>query len=147
MLPFYVAFLLLAVDFGLMGFTYVSLANGVREGARYAATVCAGAGCTEGLIDNRVIERSGGIPGVLASEVDVWWNGRQGLAKVATSTDCPGNNLCPHRGDSYVVRVNHPYTFHFVPGGINISVISCADMRLEDPDFTSTVALHDADDC
>jgi hypothetical protein len=116
-LPFFVLFLLLLVDFGIMMYEYVSVSNAVREGARYGAVNCGDGGCTAGDIATRVADRSGGI-GVTSAEVTVGW---------------PDGS---DRGDSVVVKVTHPYQFLFFRP-FTINVVSCADMRLEQKDKTA----------
>jgi hypothetical protein len=119
-LPFFILFLLLLIDFGIMMYEYVSVSNAVREGARYGAVNCGDGGCTLGTADGicqRVLDRSGGIlstPG----EVTVAW---------------PDGSA---RGDSVVVKVTHPYKFLFFPAA-KIDVVSHADMRLEQTDRTT----------
>ena len=127
-LPFFILFILLVVDFGLMMYEYVSISNAVREGARYGAVNCGKDGtpsgsCSEALVKTRTINRSGGILSVSA-EVTVGWVDRS-----LVPVDNQG------QGDSVIVHVNHPYRFLFVPfPGVTIPVVSCADMRLEQRD-------------
>lgn len=124
-LPFFVLFLLLLVDFGIMMYEYVSVSNAVREGARYGAVNCGADGaCDVGLVATRVIDRSGGILSDPA-EVTVGW----------IDNDADGRNY--GRGDSVVVKVTHPYHFLFFPA--SIPVVSCADMRLEQTDDTTSL--------
>ena len=127
-LPIFILFLLLLVDFGIMMYEYVSVSNAVREGARYGAVNCGDGACTvdaapdgsEGVRD-RVLDRSGGILGEgNRDEVTVVW---------------PDGS---DRGDSIVVSVDHDYTFLFFPWA-TIPVVSCADMRLEQSDDTETL--------
>jgi hypothetical protein len=124
-LTFFILFLLLLIDFGIMMYEYVSVSNAVREGARYGAVNCGDGSCTvdtapdgsDGVRD-RVLERSGGILGEdNRGEVTVGW---------------PDGSS---RGDSVVVKVTHPYHFLFFPA--TIDVVSCADMRLEQKDKTA----------
>jgi hypothetical protein len=130
-LPFFVFFILLLIDFGIMMYEYVSVANAVREGARYGAVNCGGAvgGCSVQLIQDRVLERSGGIlSGSDRGDVTVGW----------INNDGQGTNH--DRGDSVVVKVDHDYDFLFFPnnflgmGHITIPVVSCNNMRLEQTD-------------
>jgi len=121
-LPFFILFLLLLVDFGIMMYEYVSVSNAVREGARYGAVNCGDGTCSVALVQDRVLKRSGGILSN-TGEVTVGWVDNDGKA--------PNSN----RGDSVVVRVKHPYKFLFFPASID--VVSCADMRLEQTDKTS----------
>jgi len=131
-LPFFVFFLLLLIDFGIMMYEYVSVSNAVREGARYGAVNCGDGACTVDGVDGvkqRVVDRSGGILSN-TGEVTVGW----------IDNDLDGRNY--GRGDSVVVKVDHDYDFLFFPnnflgiGDIKIPVVSCADMRLEQTDKT-----------
>ena len=121
-LPIFIIVMLLLVDFGIWMYEYVSVANAVREGARYGAVTCAFAnqcGSTPSqvvsAIKQRVVNRSGGML-TNPNEVFVAWVNRNG-----------GNNY--ERGDSIVVWVNHTYNMLFFPA--NLGVVSCADMMLE----------------
>src|SRR5688572_17084823 len=66
MLPFFIMFVLLLVDFGILTYEYVTVSNAVREGARYASVNCpvsaaptAGPGCQgTNEVRDRVIARS-----------------------------------------------------------------------------------------
>ncbi|MCK9517697.1 MAG: pilus assembly protein [Dehalococcoidia bacterium] len=115
-LPFFILFLLMAVDFGVLMYKYVSVSNAVREGARYAAVNCGDGECSVIEIEERVLERSGGILGN-AADVHVAWE----------SSNEPG------RGTSVVVRVCHRHELLFFPA-FNFNVTSTADMRLEQRD-------------
>jgi hypothetical protein len=119
-LPFFILFLLLLVDFGIMMYEYVSVSNAVREGARYGAVNCGDGACTAAEVCARVVDRSGGI--LSDSECDT----------PAVTVGWPDGS---DRGDSVVVKVTHPYHFLFFPASID--VVSCADMRLEQTDKTS----------
>ena len=119
-LPFFVLFLLLLIDFGIMMYEYVSVSNAVREGARYGAVNCGDGGCSAPEVAQRVVERSGGVlPN--AARVTVEW----------INNDGQGTNH--DRGDSVAVKVCHPYHFLFFPAA-KINVVSSADMRLEQTD-------------
>jgi Flp pilus assembly protein TadG len=122
-LPFFVLFLLLAVDMGIMMYEFVSVANGAREGARLGAVCASTCDATSGpnSIQQRVADRSGGI--VSPSDVQVDWVNRGGSA---AATD---------KGDSVVVHVSHNYGFLFFPATVDIT--SCADMRLEQNETVS----------
>jgi hypothetical protein len=109
-LPFFILFLLLLVDFALLGFSYVSVANAAREGARYGAVNCGADACTPALITDRVIERSSGIVSDPASVTVSWPDG----------TD---------RGDPVAISIEQDYNFLFFPA--SIPVASCSEMRLE----------------
>ena len=114
-LPFFLGFFLLVVDFGIWMYEFVSVANATREGARYAAVNCGGGGCTWNDITAQTLSRSGGILGA-ASQVTGGW--------VDSNVDGKYN-----RGEPVVVRVKHPYKFLFL--NFPTSVVSCIDMRLE----------------
>jgi hypothetical protein len=124
-LPFFILFLLLLIDFGIMMYEYVSVSNAVREGARYGAVNCGDGGCTANDVAERVVHRSGGILSN-TGEVTVGW------------VDNDGNVPNSGRGDSVVVKVTHPYHFLFFPAA-TINVVSCADMRLEQTDKTQSL--------
>jgi hypothetical protein len=132
-LPFFVFFILLLIDFGIMMYEYVSVANAVREGARYGAVNCPGSssGCSVQLIQDRVLKRSGGILSESdRGDVTVGW----------IDNSVPPDGKIYGRGDSVVVKVDHDYHFLFFPnnflgmGHITIPVVSCADMPLEQTD-------------
>jgi Flp pilus assembly protein TadG len=140
-LPFYMLFVLMLVDFGVMMYEYVSVSNAVREGARYGSLNCPTSAtpgaCTPGLIQQRTVDRSGGILSTTA-DVTVGWVNNTGTATSANND----------RGDSVVVKVNHNYRFLFFRGGslmgsilpdVSINVFSCADMSLEQKDRTSSL--------
>ena len=116
MLPLFILFLLLLVDFGILMYEYVSVSNAAREGARYGAVNCS-ADCTIELVQTRTVERSGGVLNIadMATEVTVSWP--DGTA----------------RGQAVAVRVEHDYDLLFFP--FTIPVVSCAEMRLEQADF------------
>jgi len=113
-LPFFVLFILLLIDFGIVMYGYVSVSNAAREGARFASVNCAaagGGGCDLIDVQNRVEERSSGF--VAAADVDVEWQGDD-------------------RGDSVAVTALRVHDFLFVPATIDIA--SCSAMRLEQDD-------------
>ena len=124
-LPIFVLWLLLIVDFGIMMYEYVSVSNGVREGARHGAVNCGDGDCTAQEVLARAAERSGGIldPANCDGEVFVEWVNNPGTIS-SEGTD---------KGDSVVVRVEHDYNFLFFP--VSIPVVSRADMRLERADL------------
>lgn len=124
-LPIFVAFLLLVVEFGLVMFQFVSVNTSVREGARYGAVNCGDGSCTADEIKTRVVDRSGGIV-ANTGEVTVNW------------VDRNSDSTAYGKGDSVVVRVAHNYSFIFFPGSISIG--SCSDMRLEQRDRTTTLS-------
>jgi Flp pilus assembly protein TadG len=129
-LPVFVLWMLLVVDFGILMYEYVSVSNGVREGARHAAVNCGDGDCTAQEVLTRAAERAGGIldPANCDGEVFVQWVNNAG-------TLTSGNK---DKGDSVVVRVDHDYDFLFFPA--TISVVSRADMRLERADLGSVPA-------
>jgi Flp pilus assembly protein TadG len=115
-LPMFILFLLLCIDFGVMMYEFVSVSNAAREGARYASTNCGSVGtCSQSLVQNRAASDSGGI--VVTGDVTAGWLGTS-------------------RGSSIVVKVDHPYHFLFFPTTIHVT--SCTDMRLEQ---TETAAV------
>jgi hypothetical protein len=126
-IPTFMLFLFLIVDFGMLTYEYVSIANAAREGARYAAVNCnppypggVPGACTVPEVQTRVIERSGRVlTSANVGEISVGWTPNSG------------------RGASVTVFINHPYTFWFSPAGPSIPVMSCADMRLERTDRTT----------
>ena len=123
-LPIFILLFLLVVDLGMLMYEYVSVANAVREGARYGAVNCGDGECSVDKVKTRTISRSGGI---LSDPKDLqlsWVNNN-------------GDGLNYGQGDSVVVRANHRYDFLFFPGGMD--VVSCADMRLEQTDLTKTL--------
>lgn len=125
-LPIFVMWLLLLVDFGIMTYHYVSLSNAVREGARYASVNCGDGTCTQTDVRDRTIARSGGLlTSANNGEVTVAW----------INVDGTGTNR--DRGDAAVVKVTHPYAFLFFP--FTLPVYSCADMRLEQQDATTSL--------
>ena len=125
-LPFFILFVVLLIDFGILMYEYVSVSNAVREGARYAAVNCPAtppdplnpAGCNVDKVQQRTVNRSGGIL-TDPSEVAVGW---------PSGVD---------RGSPVAVKVTHPYTFLFFPM-VTFDVVSCADMRLEQQDSSAT---------
>ena len=125
-LPVFILAFLLLVDLGMLMYQYVSLANAVREGARFGAINCGDGSCTGEEVKSRLIARSGGI---LVESAE-----HQGEIKVDWM-DNDFNDTHSSRGDSVVVRVNHPYDFLFFPGSVPVG--SCADMSLEQSDQTA----------
>jgi len=128
-LPIFILFFLLVADLGMLMYEYVSISNAVREGARFGAVNCDDGSCTDTEVKTRTIDRSSGILSDPESlpDVTVEW------------VDNDGDALHSSRGDSVVVKVNHPYDFLFFPGSIN--VFSCADMRLEQADKTTNLPI------
>jgi Flp pilus assembly protein TadG len=143
MLRIFIAFILLAVDFGVWMYAQSSVANGAREGARYAAILCGASTCDAtgiSALKQRVRDRSGHMVDD-PTEVDVWWRDRNIDFPPANT---PGMPL-PGKSDSVLVRVTHPHQLLFVPGNPTIEIASCAEMRLEENDLTSAIPLGTAD--
>lgn len=55
-MPFIMAFFFIIVDIGFFAYSYISVANAVREGAR-----CAAVGGTDGAVVTRVTNTTGGL--------------------------------------------------------------------------------------
>ena len=112
MIPAFMIFFLMLIDFGISMYGYVSIANAAREGARYGAINCDGE-CTAAEIQARAVNRSGGfLQAADLSDVTVSWpEGRD-------------------RRDSVVVSVSHPHDLLFF-AGISWTIRSCAVMPLE----------------
>ncbi len=127
-LPIFLLFVLLVVDFAILGYEYVSLSNAKREGARFGAVNCGDGSCTEDEVVTRALDRSGGLldPADAAdrSKVTVVW----------VDNDVPADTNSG-RGDSVAVAIDHRYEFLFFPFSFPVS--SCSDMRLEQRDETS----------
>ena len=109
--PFLFAFLFFIMDAGLFAYTYVSMTNAVREGAR-----CAAVGGTDGAVQTRVTNTAGGLTGTLSVPV-------------------------PQRGSSIgsdvTVRANYTYDWitpvNILPG-VNLAntvITRSATMRME----------------
>lgn len=124
-IPFLFVFFLLLVDMGLMMYSYVSVSNAVREGARFGAVNCGTGTCSAADIQQRTVDRSGGMIDNLG-DITVAWIDNPGTG--------PGNAT---RGDSVVVRADTPYNFLFFPASIQVR--SCADMRLEQADQAASL--------
>lgn len=115
--PFLLAFILFIVDCGLFAFSYVSLTNSVREGAR-----CAAVGGTQAAVSTRVEETYGGTNSTTTQ---------------ALAYD-PGT---PEVGGSVTVTANLTYNWitpvGLVPGiDSTTNFVKSATMRLE----TATIA-------
>lgn len=116
-MPFLLMFIFFIVDCGFFAFSYVSLTNSVREGAR-----CAAVGGTQAAVSSRVLATYGG-PGTPTID--------------ALAYD-PGT---PEIGGSVVVTANHTYNWitpvGLVPGiDSTTNFVKSATMRLE----TATIA-------
>jgi hypothetical protein len=116
-LPLFFTFFLLLIDFGVMMYGYVSIANSAREGARYGAVNCGAVACTPALIQDRAVERSGGF---LSSTGDVTVSWPSGTS----------------RGSPIVVSISHVHDFVFFP--FSQTIESCAEMRIEQSEPTAT---------
>ena len=114
-LPLFIFLILILVDFGILMYGYVSVANAAREGARYAAVNCGiDAPCSQTLVQDRTRDTSSGF--VTSAQVTVRWAGVT-------------------RGSDVSVKALRPHTFLFIPQILGVpkavDVLSCAHMRLE----------------
>ena len=134
LLPVLFGIVALGIDFGMMGYSWVSVENGARECARMASLNCTDGSddhCTTALVVARVVSRSSGIINLDVSTppidtISTWW-----CSHTALST--PPR---PQRGDSVVVKVTHNYHFHFFPGN-TVPLVSKLDMLVENADSQS----------
>jgi Flp pilus assembly protein TadG len=108
--PFLVMFILFLVDLALLGYSYVSVTNAVREGAR-----CGAVGATDAAVQARVQATSGGLAAPSA-------------VTVATHSPTVGGDI----------KVDATYTYKWitpvslVPGlSSNFSFTKSATMRTE----------------
>lgn len=115
LLPLFFTFFLLVIDFGMLMYEHVTIANAVREGARYASVNCGDGNCVGGTNSTtplqRTIQRSSGF--LVSGDVDVEWTG-------------------VNRGDAVVVHADHTYDSLFFPFSMHAK--SCAQMRIEQKD-------------
>jgi Flp pilus assembly protein TadG len=126
--PSFMLVILFVIYFALAMYSYVSVANGVREGARFGAVGCETGDCTgadptgtcstgtDDAIKGRAVNRSSGV--LDCTDITVTWGDDAGN----------GNR---DRGNSVKVDVpNHSFTFisSLFP---SFPVKSCATMRLE----------------
>jgi Flp pilus assembly protein TadG len=126
-LPFFLLFILLAVDFGIWGYQAVTVSNAVREAARYAAVNCPDdGGCDAAAVADKAVAKSSGV--LSATEITVGWIGR-------------GSAAAGDKHSSVVVKANHPYDFLFFP--VTFGANACADMRLERDEASSVPAGTD----
>jgi Flp pilus assembly protein TadG len=127
-LPLFVGFMLLLIDFAILMYAYVSVANAAREGARFAAANCAASTCTADLVKTRTREFSSGFLPTSnpTTTVTVHWDS----ATVNGSTFAASK-----RGSTVSVRVDRPHQFLFF-GALapSFPVTSCSAMRLERDD-------------
>jgi Flp pilus assembly protein TadG len=125
--PVFMFITFIALDLGIWMYQSVTVANSVREAARYGSVTCGTGSCTDATIAAKAVEKSNGV--LDAADVDVGWVARPGAA-------------AGDRGSSIVVKANHTYnsTFFFA---FSVPVISCADMRLEQDDSGTVSAGSD----
>jgi Flp pilus assembly protein TadG len=119
-LPYFVLFVVLLIDFGILMYEYVSVSNASREGARYASDNCGDGSCVASEVQTRVAQRSGGIVSSADAGTEVTVSWPSGVS----------------RGSPVSVKVDHPYDFLFFPATIH--VVSCSTMRLEQQDTSAT---------
>jgi hypothetical protein len=132
-LPYFVAVMLLAIEFGVLGWDIISVNNAVRDGARYGSVNCDDPdppGCTVALIEPRTRDAS---DGALAATLDppatvaAWWCERS-----------EPSHGTPWRGDSIVVQATRSRPLMFVPFA-TFPVFSRVDMLIENDDPLSGV--------
>jgi Flp pilus assembly protein TadG len=124
-LPLFVGFMLLLIDFAILMYAYVSVANAAREGARFAAANCAASTCTADLVKTRTREFSSGFLPTSnpTTTVTVHWDS----ATVNGSTFAASK-----RGSTVSVRPHHFLFFGALAP--SFPVTSCSAMRLERDD-------------
>jgi Flp pilus assembly protein TadG len=117
--PFLLAFIFFIVDAGLLAYSYISVTNAVREGAR-----CGAVGGTDAAVSARVVQASGGLVNTI-------------------TVDTPSRG--PNIGDSITITAH--YTYHWLtplnilPGLdlANFTFTKSATMRMETaPPYTKT---------
>jgi TadE-like protein len=146
--PIFIGLLLLMFDFGLLMYSWVSVSNAAREGARYAAVNCNDGSCTAAEIRTWVVARGGGVlkssPAPVCTSVAPY--GAPATAEAADmicvnwlrwDNGAARGAVPAERKDSVVVKVVHRYGFLFLP--VDYPVISCAVMRLEANEAAGTV--------
>src|SRR5688500_14675048 len=104
-LPLFILFVLLLIDFGVLMYGYVSVANAAREGARFASVNCGDGGCTESEVDTQTIARSGGFLSDPADVTVVW-------------IEDPDDLQSRRVGDPVAVRASRMHEFLFIPSNI-----------------------------
>lgn len=109
-LPLFVLFILLLIDFGIVMYGYVSVANAAREGARFASVNCETGTCSLEDIRDRTIERSSGF--------------------ITDHAEVTVSSAGEARGDSVAVTATRDHQFLFIPGA-RFDITSCAAMRYE----------------
>ncbi len=117
-LPFLLGFIFFIVDVGLLGYSYVSVTNAVREGAR-----CGAVGGTNNAVTTRVQQASGGLAN---------FSGVSSLARGSTI------------GSDISVQAQFTYDWvtpiSLVPGLSNFTFAREATMRMETaPPYTKAV--------
>ncbi len=117
-LPFLLAFVFFIVDCGFLAYSYVSVTNAVREGAR-----CAAVGGSASAVSTRVTDTSGGLVNVIA---------------VPAPTYAPAPAQI---GGSVTVSATYTYNWitpvGFVPGLSDFQFTKSAKMRMETSDTTT----------
>ncbi len=122
MAPILLAFIFFIIDCGLLGYSYVSATNAVREGAR-----CAAVGGTSAAVATRVSDTSGGLDASLVS-----------IDSGPTTSYSPDP---AEIGGSVTVSVD--YTYHWIspagliPGLSNLTFNKSVTMRMETSDTTT----------
>lgn len=114
-LPLFILFILLLVDFGIVMYGYVSVANASREGARYAAVNCGDGSCS-------------------AAEVVTWTRNHAAgfLPTASPPTTVTVRWAAAARGSNVSVQTTRPHQMLFFPR--TIPIVSCTNMRLEQAD-------------
>lgn len=121
MIPAIIALILLMIDLGLLTYSYIAVANSVREAARFGSVNCGGT-CSVAAVQGRAVSRSGGV---LTSTTGI----------TVTWQDVIADGITPGRGDAVVVSVVTPYNFVFFPGSINVR--ACSSMRVEQQEIAT----------
>ncbi|MEE8421770.1 MAG: TadE/TadG family type IV pilus assembly protein [Dehalococcoidia bacterium] len=127
MFPFVLLLILGLVEFGWLMFTTLTVNNAAHEAARYAAVGNVVGDCDGGVIERAVLVGSGIVD---CSDVTV------------TFIDPDSDGV--FRGDSVIVRINHPYvsitplvaiasSFSLGTISTDINIAACSDARLQSP--------------
>jgi len=122
MLPMFILFMLLIVDLGMAMYSYVSISNSVREGARYGSVNCnqKAGGCTASDVQTWTTQHLGGLKLLATDTVAASWSGHD-------------------RGDQVAVSITHKYEFKFFPP-VTLTEHACAVMRLEQQDENASLS-------
>ena len=113
------------VDGGVWMYKFVSVANSVRDAARYGSVTCGGdPTCDWTDVRDRAIQSSSGFLDA-SDDWEIGWIDRSGDAVIND------------RGDSIVVKVHHDHQLLFFP--FSFGVASCVEMRLEGPNSDGTM--------